>query len=78
MTKSKLKMIHIHHQNQPSKAISERMVISPEVIEKGVAYITATKIGKQKNQTKPLGELPNAVHKSQIFQVFQIQRLEAN
>ena len=54
------------------------MVISPEVIEKGVAYITATKIGKQKNQTKPLGELPNAVHKSQIFQVFQIQRLEAN
>ena len=56
MTKSKLKMIHIHHQNQPSKAICERMVISPEVIEKGVAYITATKIGKQKNQTKPLGQ----------------------
>ena len=77
-TESKLKTIHIHHQNQPSKAICERMVISPEVIEKGVAYITATKIGKQKNQTKPLGELPNAVHKSQIFQVFQIQRLEAN
>ena len=82
---SKLKMIHIHHQNHPPKTSSQSIVIFPEEIEKGIAgkyTLLQQKLVNRKIKQNPLDKvspkLPNVVRKSQIFQVFQTQRVEAN
>ena len=78
-------MIHIHHQNHPTKTSRQSIVIFPEEIEKGIAgkyTLLQQKLVNRKIKQNPLDKvspkLPNVVRKSQIFQVFQTQRVEAN